>query len=353
VKVVVVSTIQRCLSKPALVSYGFVVVALLLVGLLHLGVPFIATLFAYLALAQLNFIKHRGRWLPVVLFVVLVAALAYGLGYVINQAVRVVPDVAEQAIPSVIQWAKQHQIELPFTDYDSLKDLALDTVRSQAHNVAGVAKVARGATSQFVLVIAAIVFAIGLFLNPRFESTGDKPTIPNNLYSLTCAAIAERFTIFYRSFAMVMGAQVVISAINTVFTAIFVLSVRLPYAIVVIGTTFLCGLLPIVGNLISNCIVLGIAITVSPKLAIAALVFLVVIHKLEYFLNSKIVGNRIRNPFWLTLLALILGERLLGIPGMVLAPVVLNYFKIETSRIEIHHDAIANYSSAGDPLSRP
>ena len=343
---------QRWVSKPALASYGFVAVALVLVGLLHLGVPFIAALFAYLALTKLNFIRNRGRWVPVVLFLVLVAALAYGLGYVINQAVRVVPDVAEQAIPSVIQWAKQHQIELPFTDYDSLKDLALDTVRNQAHNVAGVAKIARGATSQFVLVIAAIVVAVGLFLNPRFESDRDKSVTINNLYSLTCAAIAERFTTFYRSFAIVMGAQVVISAINTAFTAIFVLSVRLPYAIVVIGTTFLCGLLPIVGNLISNCIVVGIAITVSPKLAIAALVFLVVIHKLEYFLNSKIVGDRIRNPFWLTLLALIIGERLLGIPGMILAPVVLNYVKMETSRIEIRQDAIPSYTPAERPLSR-
>ena len=43
--------------------------------------------------------------------------------------------------------------------------------------------------------------------------------------------------------------------------------------------------------------------------AIAALVFLVLLHKLEYFLNSKIIGDRIKNPVWLTLLALIIGER--------------------------------------------
>jgi predicted PurR-regulated permease PerM len=288
---------QGRISKPAWVSYGFIAVVLLLVGMLHLGMPFIAALFAILALTKLSFVKRRGRWLPVVLFLILVAALAYGLGYVINQAVRVLPAVAEQAIPSVIQWAKQHQIELPFTDYDSLKDVALDAVRSQAHNLAGVAKIARGATSQFVLVLVAMVVAIGLFLNPRFELAGEKSQIPNNLYTLSCAAIAQRFTTFYQSFATVMGAQVIISAINTVFTAIFVLSVQLPYAVVVIGTTFLFGLLPIVGNLISNCILLGIAITVSPKLAIGALVFLVVIHKCEYFLNSKIVGERIRNPF--------------------------------------------------------
>jgi predicted PurR-regulated permease PerM len=331
---------QRAASKPVWFSYGFIAMVLVLVGILHSGVPFIAALFAYLALTKLNFSKRRGRWLPVLIFIILVGALAYGSGYVINQAVRVLPDVAEQAIPSVIQWAKQHQIELPFTDYDSLKDLALDTVRNQAHNLAGVARIARGAASQFVLILVAMVVAIGLFLNPRFELHGDKPAVPNNLYSLSCAAIAQRFTTFYQSFAIVMGAQVVISAINTGFTAIFVLSTHLPYAVVIIGTTFLCGMLPIVGNLISNCIVFGIAITASPKVAIAALVFLVVVHKLEYFLNSKIVGERIRNPFWLTLLALILGERLMGIPGMILAPVVLNYLKMETSRIEVRQAMI-------------
>jgi predicted PurR-regulated permease PerM len=330
---------QRLVSKPAWFSYAFMALVLVLVRVLHLGFPFIAAFFAFLALTKLNFIKRRGRWLPVLIFIILLAAFAYGLGYVINKAVRVLPDVAENAIPSLIHWAQQHQIELPFTDYDSLKDVALDTVRSQAHNLAGVANIARGATSQFVLTLVAMVVAIGLFLNPRIDLDAEKHSKPNNLYSVACATIAQRFTTFYQSFAMVMGAQVIISAVNTVFTAIFVLSVRLPYAVVVIGTTFLCGLLPIVGNLISNCIVLGIAITVSPKLAIAALVFLLVIHKLEYFLNSKIVGERIRNPFWLTLLALIVGERLMGVAGMILAPVVLNYLKMETGRIEVNSPA--------------
>ena len=59
------------------------------------------------------------------------------------------------------------------------------------------------------------------------------------------------------------------------------------------------------------------------------------VHKLEYFLNSKIIGDRIRNPVWLTLIGLIIGERLMGIPGMILAPVVLNYLRIEMSKIEV------------------
>src|SRR5207249_11360145 len=91
----------------------------------------------------------------------------------------------------------------------------------------------------------------------------------------------------------------------------------------------------IVGNLISNTIIVFVALTVSLKLAIGALVFLVAIHKLEYLLNSKIIGDRIRNPVWLTLIALIIGERLMGIPGLILAPVVLNYLRVEMLTVEV------------------
>ncbi|MPN20003.1 hypothetical protein SDC9_167379 [bioreactor metagenome] len=115
----------------------------------------------------------------------------------------------------------------------------------------------------------------------------------------------------------------------------FVIAANLPYKIVVIGVTFLCGLLPVVGNLISNTVIVGIGLTVSPRMGLTALIFLIVIHKLEYFLNSKIVGHKIRNPLWLTLLGLIVGERLMGVPGMILAPVVLHYFKVETSKIQM------------------
>src|SRR5262249_2910109 len=123
--------------------------------------------------------------------------------------------------------------------------------------------------------------------------------------------------------------------INTVLTAIFLVAVRLPHAPLLIAATFLCGLVPIVGNLVSNTIIVFVALTVSLKLAIGALVFLVAIHKLEYLLNSKIIGDRIRNPVWLTLVSLILGERLMGIPGLILAPVVLNYLRVEMLTVEV------------------
>ena len=105
-----------------------------------------------------------------------------------------------------------------------------------------------------------------------------------------------------------------------------------PYKTVLVAFTFLCGLLPILGNIISNTLIVGVSFTLSPNMALVALIFLIVIHKLEYFLNSKIIGDRIKNPMWLTLIGLVLGEKLMGIPGMILAPVVLHYVKVEASR---------------------
>ncbi len=329
------ASIQPTERRIARISYLFMLGTLVLMGCFHLATPLLAAFFGYLALTKLHIVKRGGKWLVVLLFLVLVLAIVVGLGHFIKDTIRALPEIADKAIPSVIQSAREYRIELPFTDYDSLKDLALDTVKSQVNYLGNVARFARGATTQFIFVLVGCVVAISIFLNPRLELDREKYAVRDNLYSLCCDHIAQRFETLYRSFAMVIGAQIVISAINTAFTTIFVVAVGLPYAVVVIGVTFLCGLIPVIGNLVSNTVIVGIGFTVSPKMALTALVFLVVIHKLEYFLNSKIIGQRIHNPLWLTLLALVLGEKLMGISGMILAPVVLNYIRMEASRIEV------------------
>jgi predicted PurR-regulated permease PerM len=319
------------LAKPARVSFVILALTLILVGWLRLSTPLLAVLFSYFVLQKLDF--ARSKWVAVALFTIVLLGIAYGLAHFINQTIAALPKIADEAIPVVIDWAEKHNVELPFTDYQSLRSLGIETVKKQATHLGNFANFARGATAQFVFLLVGAVVAMSIFLNPRLDLGREQHVIKNNLYSLTCDEIARRFSAFYQSFATVMGAQIIISAINTALTSIFVLTVKLPYAVVIIGVTFLCGLLPVIGNLVSNAIIVCIAFTMSPKMALVALVFLIVIHKLEYFLNSKIVGERIKNPVWLTLVGLVVGERLMGLPGMVLAPVVLHYLKFEASRI--------------------
>ena len=67
----------------------------------------------------------------------------------------------------------------------------------------------------------------------------------------------------------------------------------------------------------------------SPHLALASLAFLVAMHKLEYFLNARIVGARIQARAWELLLAILVFESAFGLPGAIAAPVYYAYLKRE------------------------
>jgi predicted PurR-regulated permease PerM len=319
---------------PTRLSYVVLAATIILAGLLHLGVPLLVVLFAYFALRQLYFLTRR-KWLALILFGVVVAGIATAAVFLTRAAVLALPDVADTSIPSASAWAQKRQIELPFTDFESLRQVVIDALGQEANYLRNVANFARSATAVLAFCILGVVAAGSLFIKTGLDPYRGTHRVKNNLYSICCDQVSTRFRDFYRSFATVMGAQITISLVNTGLTAIFLIAAGMPHAPLLIGVTFLCGLVPIVGNLVSNTIIVFVALTVSPKLAIFALVFLVLIHKLEYFLNSKIIGDRIRNPVWLTLIALIIGERLIGIPGLILAPVVLNYLRVEMLTVEV------------------
>jgi predicted PurR-regulated permease PerM len=302
-----------------------------------LGVLLLSILFSYFALSKLDFLKDQRKWLPITLFVALLAGAAYGLTFFISATASALPGIAENALPAVIQWANEHRIHLPFTDFESLKDEALKAVSNEAKDLGKFADIARGATTEFIYFIVGCVVAMGLFLNPQLEMDHPSRAARNNLYSLCCEEIGQRFVTFYASFAMVMRAQVIISTIDCTLTGIFMGVLGLPHLVIAVGVTFLCGLLPVVGNLLSNTLVVAIGFTASPAKGLGALAFLVCIHQLEYFLNSKIIGGRIRSPIWLTLLALVLGESVMGVTGMILAPAVLHYIRIEASKFTVQN----------------
>jgi predicted PurR-regulated permease PerM len=150
-------------------------------------------------------------------------------------------------------------------------------------------------------------------------------------------ALLERVVRFAEAFRKIIFAQVRISALNTSLSAVFLLvalpifGIHLPLAKTLIAITFLAGLLPIVGNLISNSLIVIVSLSISIYAAIAALVFLVVVHKLEYFLNARIVGSEIHARAWELLLAMIVMEAAFGLTGLVAAPFYYAYIKAELS----------------------
>ena len=148
-------------------------------------------------------------------------------------------------------------------------------------------------------------------------------------------ALGQRAALLGDGFRRIVFAQVRIAAINTAFTAIYIgvalplLGVHLPLTKSLIAITFVAGLLPVIGNLLSNTIIVVVSLSASLAVALASLAFLIVIHKLEYFLNARIVGSQIRASAWELLLAMLVMESAFGLAGLVAAPIYYAYLKEE------------------------
>ncbi len=148
-------------------------------------------------------------------------------------------------------------------------------------------------------------------------------------------ALAQSGRRLGRAFEQVVYAQVKISVLNTLLSALYLLvalplfGVDLPLRKTLVVVTFIGGLIPLVGNLIANTAIVVIALGASIPIAIASLAFLVVVHKLEYFVNARIVGGAIHAAAWEILLALAFFEAAFGISGVIAAPILYAYLKIE------------------------
>jgi len=173
-----------------------------------------------------------------------------------------------------------------------------------------------------ILVHIILGLSIGLMAAMAARSV-DAPHARRPLTMLAQARMLQ----LANAFGDVFSAQLRISLINATLTGIYLLVLlpalgyRIPLAPTLVGFTFFGGLIPIVGNLLSNSAITIAALTVSVWLGVASLVFLVVIHKLEYFLNARIVGGRTNVPTYAMLSSMLLLEAAFGMAGLVAAPI--------------------------------
>ena len=271
--------------------------------------------------------SQRARWASVVLLSILIVGALTGVtvGVIehfeddvpsvqkvmgqmmvfVDQARSRIPDIVAEYLPLNVDQMKVKALALMHEHANQLQQGGKNAARIFGHIVIG-------------MIIGAII-AIGAQKNTQ--------RLP-----LSTAFVA-RVTRFADAFRRIVFAQVKISAINTVFTGIFLLAILptfhapLPLAKTLVAVTFIVGLLPVVGNLISNTLIVAIALTVSLPAAITSLAFLILIHKLEYFLNARIVGGQIEARTWELLVAMLVMEAAFGLQGVIAAPIFYAYIK--------------------------
>jgi len=236
------------------------------------------------------------------------------MGESINHARGNLPGWVAERLPAdtdnlkdaLVQWLQVHAREL--------RTIGSDFLRALAHILVG-------------LVTGALVSLMDV--SPHKD---ERPL---------ARALTERMARLGNAFRRVVFAQVRISAINALLSAIFLLAalpifgIHLPLAKTLVVLTFVFGLLPVVGNLVSNTAVVVVALSVSMYAALAALAFLIVIHKLEYFLNARIVGSQIHARAWELLVAMLLMEAAFGMAGIIAAPIYYAYIKDELAAREL------------------
>ena len=148
-------------------------------------------------------------------------------------------------------------------------------------------------------------------------------------------ALRQRGADFMLSFRQIVVAQFWIAAFNAACTGVFLLvalplaDVSMPYTGALIMLTFIAGLIPIVGNLLCNGVLTLAGVSVAPMVGVACLLFLIAIHKFEYFINAKIVGKRTSTSAWELLTVMFIGEAVFGLSGLVAAPLFYAYTKRE------------------------
>ena len=301
-----------------------VLAGLLVFELVHIITPMLARRFSNNKPSNVSKL-----WAVAILVVIIVSLLAFaGAGWVaffrsdsgsLTVLLAKMAQIIEDSRKILPAWLFEH---LP-ADAITFKEQASQWLRSHADELQVVGKEAGRATAHIL-----IGMIIGGILAVR-----DAVAMDN--FKPFARALACRGEFFSDAFKRVVFAQVRISAINTVFTAMYLalvlpmMGVHLPLIKTMIAITFVVGLIPVIGNLISNTMIVIVSLSQSLLVAVGSLLYLIVIHKLEYFLNARIVGSQIRANAWELLIAMLCMEAAFGLTGIVAAPIYYAYIKSE------------------------
>lgn len=324
---------QRC----QWVSYGLIAAALLLSLLGDLVPALLAGLLVYQAVRALApkirlraLQGQRGRLIIVAGLATLITGLIVGsitaaviffstgeenltllfdkMAEILESSREILPHILVQYLPA------------------SVDDLRIQSIAWLREHASELQSAGKDAGLMIAHILVGLIIGALISLRAPQETSQLKPL---------AAALQTRISRLGNAFANVVFAQFKIASINAIATGIYLavilpmFGIELPLVKTMIALTFVFGLLPVVGNLMSNTVIVIVSLSHSLIIAGVSLLYLIIIHKVEYFLNAKIIGNQIRARPWEILAAMLIMEVTFGMAGVVAAAIYYAYLKDE------------------------
>ena len=326
-------------AHPFLAGYTFFAGLVLLCFATNLTLFVVSFLFLYLVSDFMtNDVRRLVPFVPkALLFSILylaVIALFTVLFYnIIPNLIALMPGLAEKLQSQAITLFENANARWDLTQYVNPQEVKSAIVTGTTSTLKFLAGVFSASYKGFIYFIFALVLNLLLYHNTE-KLDGVFGRRPKSLMNFFYRFVIARVRVFYYYFRRVMGGQIIISGINTGISTIVIFALGLPYPFLLIGAVFVFGLLPVAGNLISNTILTVMAfVTIGPWGAAICLGLLIGVHKLEYFLNSKIIGDIVHMPMFVTLTSLVVCEVLFGIVGLMLAIPLILFLRHEFEQI--------------------
>ncbi|UDG83308.1 AI-2E family transporter [Candidatus Vallotia lariciata] len=318
-----------------IVSYLFMIAAMILIIELKLLGVLLSGLLVYQVIHKTSpslecyLSSQRARWFSVVFVTCIVVVSFIGISLGIAQYIVKNVTSVQALFEHVILLFEQRRSQLPVWILTYLPSNAAEieskiNILLSAH-ATQIQEGGKTAMRGIAHVLIGIVLGAIVAISAQHRATR-APLL---------AALVIRISRFADAFRRIVFAQVKISALNTFFTGLYLLVAlplfhsSLPLSKTLVIFTFLVGLFPVVGNLISNTAIVLISLASGVGVAISSFAFLVLIHKLEYFLSARIVGGEIEAKVWELLIAMLVMEAAFGLFGVIAAPIFYAYIKRE------------------------
>ncbi len=258
------------------------------------------------------------RWAAVLTVMMLVLAVIGGfLAAAIPPLAREASQFVTQA-PTILTRLQTHQpilgqLGTRFHLQQRLEQTLSGDVSGLFHGLLGAGQVVFNALSSTGIVAVLIVYFVA-----------DLPRIRTTLYRLVPnsrrpRAILLGDEIFAKVGGYVLG-NLLTSLIAGTLTASFLAIVRVPYPLLLGVFVAIVDLLPVIGSAIAGVVVCLVALSVSLPVCVATIGFFIVYRLAEdYLIVPRIIGQAVKVPAVVTVVAALLGGALQGVVGALVA----------------------------------